>query len=173
MSLGPNDDCKIDIYRDIIPIMKNFLDTIDRSILRLLQTDATLSVDDVSASVNLSRNACWRRIKAMEQAGVISARVALVNPASVGVPLTVMVLIRTNAHDADWMKQFQKTLNGFPEVVGAYRMTGDLDYVLRVRVADVPAYDAFYKRLTSRISVSDISASFVMEEIKETTAVPL
>ena len=173
MSLGPNDDCKIDIYQDIIPIMKNFLDTIDRSILRLLQTDATLSVDDVSASVNLSRNACWRRIKAMEQAGVISARVALVNPASVGVPLTVMVLIRTNAHDADWMKQFQKTLNGFPEVVGAYRMTGDLDYVLRVRVADVPAYDAFYKRLTSRISVSDISASFVMEEIKETTAVPL
>jgi Lrp/AsnC family transcriptional regulator len=84
-----------------------------------------------------------------------------------------MVLIRTNAHDGDWMKKFQTTLHAFPEVVGAYRMTGDLDYVLRVRVADVPAYDAFYKRLTSRISVSDISASFVMEEIKETTAVPL
>ena len=90
-----------------------------------------------------------------------------------GVPLTVMVLIRTNAHDAAWMKQFQTTLHSLPEIVGAYRMTGDLDYVLRVRVADVPAYDAFYKKLTSRISVSDISASFVMEEIKETTAVPL
>ena len=84
-----------------------------------------------------------------------------------------MVLIRTNAHEADWITKFQKTLNSMPEVVGAYRMTGDLDYVLRVRIADVPAYDAFYKRLTSQISVSDISASFVMEEIKETTAVPL
>ncbi len=149
------------------------LDQIDRDILRLLQKNAALSVDDVSAKVHLSRNACWRRIKAMEQAGIIKARVALVDPASVGVPLTAMILIRTNAHDAAWMKKFQATLQGFPEVVGAYRMTGDLDYVLRVRVADVPAYDAFYKRLTSRISVSDISASFVMEEIKETTAVPL
>ncbi len=109
----------------------------------------------------------------MEQAGIIAARVALVDPSSVGVPLAAMVLIRTNAHDTDWMKQFQIALQSFPEIVGAYRMTGDLDYVLRVRVADVPAYDAFYKRLTSRISVSDISASFVMEEIKETTAVPL
>jgi Lrp/AsnC family transcriptional regulator len=153
--------------------MRHELDHIDRDILRNLQTDATLSVDDISAAVHLSRNACWRRIKAMEQSGIITGRVALVDPASVGVPLTVMVLIRTNDHDANWMKQFQATLHSFPEIVGAYRMTGDLDYVLRVRVADVPAYDAFYKRLTSRISVSDISASFVMEEIKETTAVPL
>lgn len=109
----------------------------------------------------------------MEQLGVIKGRVALVDPASVGLPLTAMVLIKTNAHDANWLKQFQTTLQSFPEIVGAYRMTGDLDYVLRVRVADVPAYDAFYKRLTSRISLSDISASFVMEEMKETTAVPL
>lgn len=153
--------------------MTPILDNIDRTILRIVQKDASLSVDEVSAAVNLSRNACWRRIKAMEQSGVIKGRVALVDPASVGVPLSVMVLIRTNAHNADWIKQFQTTLQSFPEVVGAYRMTGDLDYVLRVRVADVPAYDTFYKRLTSRISVSDISASFVMEEIKETTAVPL
>ena len=149
------------------------IDRIDRAILNALQNDASLSVDDVSQRVNLSRNACWRRIKVMEDAGIIKARVALVNPASVGVPLTAMVLIRTNKHDEMWMKDFQSALQAFPEVVGAYRMTGDLDYVLRVRVADVPAYDAFYKRLTSRISVSDISASFVMEEIKETTAVPL
>lgn len=149
------------------------IDITDRTILRILQDDASLSIDDISTSVNLSRNACWRRIKVMEQAGIIAARVALVDPSSVGVPLAAMVLIRTNAHDTDWMKQFQIALQSFPEIVGAYRMTGDLDYVLRVRVADVPAYDAFYKRLTSRISVSDISASFVMEEIKETTAVPL
>lgn len=149
------------------------IDEIDRAILRVLQNDASLSVDEVSARVNLSRNACWRRIKALEQSGVITGRVALVDAAAVGAPLTVMVLIRTNAHDSKWMTHFQTTLRSMPEVVGAYRMTGDLDYVLRVRVADVPAYDAFYKRLTSRISVSDISASFVMEEIKETTAVPL
>ena len=153
--------------------MKAIIDDIDREILKNIQRDASLSVDDVSAAVNLSRNACWRRIKQMEEIGVIQGRVALVDPASVGVPLTVMVMIRTSAHDEKWLKQFQATLHSFPEIVGAYRMTGDLDYVLRVRVADVPAYDAFYKRLTSRISVSDISASFVMEEIKETTAVPL
>ena len=153
--------------------MSNEIDNLDRAIMRILQIDASRSVDDISDAVNLSRNACWRRIKALEARGVIKARVALVDPAGVGVPLTAMVLIRTNAHDVLWMKDFQSALQGFPEVVGAYRMTGDLDYVLRVRVADVPAYDAFYKRLTSRISVSDISASFVMEEIKETTAVPL
>ncbi|MEO1638030.1 MAG: Lrp/AsnC family transcriptional regulator [Pseudomonadota bacterium] len=151
---------------------KNF-DHIDRAILNLLQRDASLSVDEVSAAVHLSRNACWRRIKQLEQSGVITGRVALVDAGKAGVPLTVMVLIRTQNHDGKWLQEFQAALQSFPEVVGAYRMTGDLDYVLRVRVADVPAYDAFYKRLTSRISVSDISASFVMEEIKETTAVPL
>ncbi|MDG1378018.1 MAG: Lrp/AsnC family transcriptional regulator [Yoonia sp.] len=153
--------------------MKHDIDTIDRNILKILQRDANTSVDDISEAVALSRNACWRRIKQMEEAGVIKGRVALIDPVQVGCPLTVMVLIRTNAHDAAWMAKFQAALAAMPEVVGAYRMTGELDYVLKVRVADVPAYDTFYKRLTSRISVSDISASFVMEEIKDTTAVPL
>ncbi|MFN3664080.1 Lrp/AsnC family transcriptional regulator [Yoonia sp.] len=153
--------------------MNEKLDETDRRILNLLQKDASLSVDDISASVHLSRNACWRRIKALEQSGVITARVALLDPARVGLPLMVMVLIRTNAHDHSWMEKFQTALRSLPEVVGAYRMTGDLDYVLRVRVADMPAYDVFYKRLIALISVSDISASFVMEEIKDTTALPL
>lgn len=153
--------------------MKHDIETIDRNILKILQRDANTSVDDISEAVALSRNACWRRIKQMEEAGVIKGRVALIDPVQVGCPLTVMVLIRTNAHDAAWMAKFQAALAAMPEVVGAYRMTGELDYVLKVRVADVPAYDTFYKRLTSRISVSDISASFVMEEIKDTTAVPL
>ena len=153
--------------------MDHIIDVTDRKIPTILQRDATSSVDAISEAVALSRNACWRRIKQMEAAGVITRRVALVDPVAVGCPLTAMVLIRTNAHDAGWMGKFQTALAAMPEVVGAYRMTGDLDYVLRVRVADVPAYDAFYKRLTSRISVSDISASFVMEEIKDTTAVPL
>ena len=149
------------------------LDEIDRTILRILQRDASLSVDQVSEAVNLSRNACWRRIKQMENAGVIRARVALIDPALVGAPLMAIVLIKTSKHDAAWLETFQQVLRTMPEVVGAHRMSGDLDYVLRIRVADVPAYDDFYKRLTSRISVSDISASFVMEDIKETTAVPL
>lgn len=153
--------------------MKHTIDTIDRKILTILQRDANTSVDEISDLVALSRNACWRRIKQMEEAGVIKGRVVLVDPAAVGCPLTAMVLIRTNAHDVNWMAKFQAALAAMPEVVGAYRMTGELDYVLKVRVADVPAYDTFYKRLTSRISVSDISASFVMEEIKDTTAVPL
>jgi Lrp/AsnC family transcriptional regulator len=161
------------MYWDIITRMADELDKIDRSILHLLQRDASLSVDAISEQVHLSRNACWRRIKAMEQSGVITARVALVDPARVGAPLTAIVLLRTRNHDDDWRRTFQQTLATLPEVVGAYRMTGDLDYVLRVRLADVPAYDAFYKRLTSRVPVSDISASFVMEEIKETTTVPL
>lgn len=155
------------------PNIMHMLDDIDRKILNKLQQDCSLSVDDISEAVNLSRNACWRRIKQMEAAGVITRRVALVDPNAVGCGLTVMVLIKTNEHEAGWMASFQTALSAMPEIVGAYRMTGDLDYVLRVRVADVPAYDAFYKRLTSRISVSDISASFVMEEIKDTTAVPL
>ena len=158
---------------DSVPRMSHLLDETDRRILTILQKDAMMSVDAISDAVHLSRNACWRRIKRMEADGIIRARVALLDAGKLGCPLTAMVLIRTSAHDAEWIARFQSTLRDMPEVVGAYRMTGDLDYVLRVRVADVPAYDAFYKRLTARISVSDISASFVMEEIKETTAVPL
>ncbi|MEL6571718.1 MAG: Lrp/AsnC family transcriptional regulator [Pseudomonadota bacterium] len=149
------------------------LDVIDKSILQILQQDSSVSMDVLSDRVNLSRNAAWRRIKQMEDRGIIKDRVALVDPQKVGCGLTAMVLIRTNQHEAGWLDTFQKTLSTMPEVVGAYRMSGDLDYILRVRLADVPAYDDFYKRLTSRISVSDVSASFVMEEIKETTAVPL
>lgn len=153
--------------------MSHQIDTIDKSILRILQTDAATSVETIAERVHLSRNATWRRIKQLEQQEVITGRVALVDPHQLGCGLTAMVLIKTNQHEAGWITKFRQALLAFPEIVGAYRMTGDLDYVLRVRVADVPAYDAFYKRLTSRISVSDISASFVMEEIKETTAVPL
>jgi len=153
--------------------MKENIDTKDIQILKILQNDALTSMDDLSEKVHLSRNAAWRRVKQMEDRGVIRKRVALVDPAAVGRPLTAMVLLKSTGHDAKWIAKFQQVLAAMPEVVGAYRMTGDLDYVLRVRLADVPAYDDFYKRLTSRISVSDISASFVMEDLKDTTAVPL
>jgi Lrp/AsnC family transcriptional regulator len=153
--------------------MAHSLDTIDTRLLSELQRDATLSMDELSERVALSRNACWRRIRALEEAGVIRGRVALLDPAAVGCGLSVIVMIRTNRHDADWMAQFDRAVRALPEIVGAHRMTGDLDYILRVRVADVPAYDAFYKRLIARVPLSDVSASFVMEDIKDTTALPL
>lgn len=109
----------------------------------------------------------------METAGVIRGRVALVDPAAVGCGLTVFVMVRTNQHEPGWMGRFDRAVRALPQVVGAYRVTGDLDYILRVRIADVADYDRFYKDLTARVPLSDVSASFVMEEIKETTAVPL
>ena len=154
-------------------MMSSEIDQFDRAILQILQRDADQSVESIAAQVNLSRNACWRRIKAMEQAGVLVGRVALANPKALGCPLEVVVMIRAGRHDAEWLDGFHRAIRAMPEVVGAYRMTGDLDYMLRVRVADVPAYDAFYKRVIARIPLSDISASFVMEEIKETTALPV
>jgi Lrp/AsnC family transcriptional regulator len=153
--------------------MLDKLDTIDHHILTILQQDATLSVDAISDAVSLSRNACWRRIKAMEGSGIIRARVALLDPIKIGCPLSALVLIRTDHHSDTWRRDFASAVAALPEITSAQRMTGDLDYVLMVRLADVAAYDVFYKRLTSRISVSDISASFVMENIKDTTALPL
>lgn len=153
--------------------MQHPLNETDRRILRALQKDASLSADQLAEAVGLSRNAAWRRMRMLEEAGVICARVALADPVKVGCPLQVMILVRTSQHSADWLEQFHRAVSSMPEVVSAFRMTGDLDYLLRVRVADVPAYDAFYKKLIARVPLSDISASFVMEDIKDTTALPV
>lgn len=149
------------------------MDDIDRKILRVVQRDATASMEDLSEQVSLSRNACWRRLKALEESGAIRKRVALLDPAKVGCGLEVLVLIRISGHDRQWMHSFDRAVRLLPQIVAAHRMTGDLDYVLRVRVADVADYDRFYKDLISHVQVSDISASFVMETIKDTTEVPL
>ena len=153
--------------------MSGKIDNIDRRILRALQRDASISVDVLAETVHLSRNACWRRVKQMEQRGVIRARVTLVDPSSVDLCLSVFVLIRTNAHEPEWLKAFDRAVRDLPEIVGAHRMSGDLDYVLRVRVASVKDYDRFYHRLISRVPISDISASFVMDDIKDTTELPI
>lgn len=153
--------------------MQNNFDNFDRRILAELQHDATLTADQLSERVGLSRNACWRRMRLLEDAGVIRKRVVLLDPGKAGCPLTAIVSIRTKQHDSDWMARFQAAVRTMPEVTGAYRMTGELDYVLRVRVADMAGYDAFYKRLIGKVAVSDISASFVMEEIKDSTALPI
>ncbi|MEL6639866.1 MAG: Lrp/AsnC family transcriptional regulator [Pseudomonadota bacterium] len=153
--------------------MNTSIDEIDRKILTLVQQDAALSVDNLADRVNLSRNACWRRIKRLEADGIIQKRVAIVDPVALGLGLQVFVLVRTNDHSVTWLKSFRKAVREMPEIVAAQRMTGDLDYVLRVRVADVPAYDRFYQRLIEKVQIADVSASFVMEDIQETTALPV
>ena len=155
------------------PKMLDEFDTIDRRILAELQRDGTLSVDDLSQRVGLSRNACWRRMRRLENERIITGRVALVDADRLGLGLSVFILIRTSNHDPDWLKRFREAVTGFPEITGVYRMSGDLDYVLRARVADVKAYDRLYQRLIAKVPLSDVSASFVMEEIKETTVVPV
>ena len=153
--------------------MKVNLDDIDHRILNLLQKDASLSVDALAETVHLSRNACWRRIKRLETDGIIQKRVAIIDPGLVDLGLQVFVLIRTNDHSADWLKAFRTAVRDMPEIIAAQRMSGELDYVLRVRVADVPAYDRFYQRLIDKVQIADVSASFVMEDVKETTALPI
>lgn len=155
------------------PTMAPEIDEIDRKLLAELQRDGTLSVDQLSERVSLSRNACWRRVKRLEEDRVITGRVALVDAEKLGLGLSVFILIRTSHHDPDWLQKFRAAVIGFPEIAGVYRMSGDLDYVLRARVADVKAYDRLYQRLIARVAMTDVSASFVMEEIKETTAVPV
>ncbi|WP_311030552.1 Lrp/AsnC family transcriptional regulator [Mesorhizobium koreense] len=152
--------------------MKLDIDPMDRMILAELQRDGTLSVDQLSERVNLSRNACWRRVKLMEEAGIITGRVALVDAEKLGFGLSVFVLIRTTHHEPEWLKKFRDAVISIPEIIGVYRMSGDLDYVLRARVPDVKAYDRLYQRLIAKVPLSDVSASFVMEEIKETMELP-
>ncbi len=161
------------IYWDNYPNMGHELDTIDRRILAELQRDGTLSVDQLSERVGLSRNACWRRVKRLEDDRIITDRVALVDADKLGLGLSVFIIVRTSSHDPDWLARFRTAVTSFPEITGVYRMSGYLDYVLRARVADVKAYDRLYQRLIAKVPLSDVSASFVMEEIKETTVVPV
>ncbi len=149
------------------------LDTYDRKILNALQADATLSLDALAEVAALSRNAVWRRIKTLEETGVLKARVALLDPQALGLRLSVFMLIRAGAHSPDWSASFSRATREMPEILAAYRMTGDLDYLLHARVTDMADYDRLYQRLTARVDIADVSASFVMEEIKETTALPL
>lgn len=149
------------------------IDETDRRILTVLQRQADIGLEALGEQVGLSRNACWRRIKALEQAGIIRARVALLDAAQLGLGLAVVILVRTDRHDSDWLEQFARAVRTMPEILGVYRMTGELDYMIRARVADVADYDRLYRRLIERVPLSDVSASFVMEEIKDTTELPL
>lgn len=149
------------------------IDEYDRAILRLLQGDSDISIDALAERINLSRNACWRRVKRLEDEGVIRGRVALLDAAALNAGLSVIIIVRAARHDETWALRFREAILALPEIVGAYRTAGDIDYILRARVSDVSAYDALYKKLIARVEMFDVSASFVMEELKETTEVPL
>lgn len=149
------------------------LDEFDRKILTELQRNADLPLDALGQKVGLSRNACWRRIKALEASGVIRDRVALLDPARIGLPLTVFLQIHAARHDAAWLAQFARATRSLPEVQGVYRMSGNLDYLIRAQVADMADYDRLYQTLIARVPMGDVSASFVMEDIKDSTELPL
>ena len=149
------------------------MDAIDKKILDILQVDTTLAVAEIAQKVGLSTTPCWRRIQKLEAAGVIRSRVALLDAEKLNAGVTVFVSIKTDKHDAAWYQSFSRTVNAFPEVVEFYRMSGDIDYLLRVVVPDIGAYDRFYQRLIAQVELYDVSSSFSMEQIKYTTALPL
>ena len=149
------------------------MDDTDIQILDCLQNDATQAVSEIAKRVGLSTSPCWNRIQRLEAAGVIRSRVALLDPAALNVGVTAFVSIRTSNHNAAWFENFSAAVSSAPEVVEFYRMSGDVDYLLRVVVPDIRAYDEFYKRLIDQVDLQDVSSSFAMEEIKYTTALPL
>ena len=149
------------------------MDAIDRKIVTLLQEDASLSLAQIAHRVALSQSPCWTRIQRLEKAGVILRRVALVSPESIGMGLTVFVSIETGDHSTASLSKFAQTVTAWPEVMEFYRMAGDIDYMLRVVVPDMQAYDAFYKRLIDAMPLKNVTSRFAMERIKSTTAFPL
>jgi len=149
------------------------MDRADRHILESLQQDATRPVSEIAESIHLSTTACWKRIQKLEESGIIRKRVALLDGAKLRVGITVFVAIKTNQHNADWFERFHAVVSAIPEVVEFYRMSGDVDYLLRVVVPDIAGYDGVYKRLIRGIELFDVSSSFAMEQLKYTTALPL
>lgn len=152
---------------------RTYLDAIDRRILRELQEDATLTVVELAERVGLSQTPCWKRLKRLTDAGVITRRVALVDRGLLDVGLTVFVGIKTSLHTNDWLRKFADGVTALPEVVEFHRLSGDTDYLLKVVVSDIAAYDRFYHRLIATAPLTDVSSSFAMEQIKYTTAVPI
>jgi len=149
------------------------IDRLDRKILQILQEDATIPVAEIGRRVGLSTTPCWRRIQKLEEDGVIMRRVAILDPKKVNAKVTVFVSITTSQHNDEWLRRFAEVIRDVPEVVEFYRMSGQVDYLLRVVVPDIEAYDAFYKRLISKIDIADVSSAFAMEQIKFATTLPL
>lgn len=151
----------------------SIIDPIDQEILLLLQADSSLSVREIGEQVGLTQTPCWRRIQKLESDGVIRRRVALVDPAAVNLGVIALVQVRTNEHGAEWLNRFLDAVGQFPEIVEAYRTSGETDYMLKVMVPTIAAFDAFYKELIEAVDLYDVRSTFVMETLKSTTALPL
>lgn len=149
------------------------MDRIDRLILAALQEDSAVPIAEIAKRVNLSQTPCWKRIQKLRDAGVIRKQVALCDPKKLGLGTTVFVSVRTNQHSEAWLKRFANAVQSIPEIVEVYRMSGDVDYLLRVVVRDIAGYDRVYKNLIKSVELSDVSSSFAMEEIKYSTALPV
>jgi len=149
------------------------MDAIDRKILAVMQEDASLSVAEIGNRVGLSSTPCWKRIQRLEADGVITRRVALIDPAKVGLGITVFVSVETGDHSQDWLGRFAEAVANMPEVMEFYRMAGDVDYMLRVVVPDIAGYDTFYKKLIGTVALKNVTSRFAMEKIKSTTALPI
>ena len=149
------------------------MDTTVRKILNLLQSDASMTVKQIAGQVHLSTTPCWKRIQKLEENGYIKARVALLDAHKVNASVTVFVAIKASHHTREWIDRFNETVGTLPEVMEAYRMSGEVDYLLRVAVRNIDAYDRFYKKLIDRIELSSVTSSFAMEQIKYTTALPV
>lgn len=149
------------------------MDSTDRKILAILQEDCSLSVAEIAGRVNLSQTPCWRRIQKLEESGVIERRVALVDPDALGLDLTIFVEIETGDHSREWLDRFAAALQDMPEVMEVYRMAGNVDYLLRITVANMAAYDAFYQRLIGTVQLKNVTSRFAMERVKFTTAYPV
>ena len=142
------------------------LDRVDREILRLIAIDASMSLADIADKVGLTSTPCWKRIRRMEQAGIIRGRVAVIDPAKVGLPVSVFVAVETADHSGDWLKRFAEVVAGMPEIVDAWRMSGDVDYLMHVVVPDIAAYDEFYRRLIAAVPLRNVTSRFSMERLK-------
>jgi Lrp/AsnC family transcriptional regulator len=149
------------------------MDRKDKAILAALQDDATLTVAELAERVALSKSACWRRIRILEDEGIIGARVTLLRPEKLGLHLTVYSAVRTHKHTADWLDGFCKTVSSMPNIMEVHRLSGDIDYLIRAVVPDMHSYDELYKEIIANVDLYDVSSSFSMERIKYTTALPL
>ena len=149
------------------------LDRTDRKILAILQEDSSLPVAEIASRVGLSQTPCWRRIQKLRSEGVIERTVSLVRPDAVGLGLTVFIAIEARDHSPEWLDQFTRAVSAMPEVMDVHRMAGDIDYFLRVAVADMAAFDAFYRRLIDAVPLKNVSSHFAMERVKSTTAYPI
>ena len=149
------------------------MDKKDKEILSLLQKNGATPLVELAQAVNLSSTPCWRRVQKLQEAGVIRKHVVLCDAAKLNVPVTVFVSIRASQHSDAWMKKFVQATRDIPEIVEIYRMSGDVDYLLKIVVPDIAGYDAVYKRLIKAVELQDVSSSFAMEVLKSTTALPL